>query len=50
MVDTVAETVDTAVDDSVEAPDHWALWVDFRLVHFQEGLEVVASEAALAVT
>lgn len=45
----VAEAVDTAVDDSVDAPDHWARWVDFRLVHVQEGLEVVASEAALKV-
>lgn len=38
----VAETVDSAVKDLVELPDHWARLVDIRLDHLEERLEVVA--------
>lgn len=37
-----AETVDTAMEDSVETPDHWARLVDIFLVHLEERLAVAA--------
>lgn len=43
-----AEAADTAVD-SVEIQGDWPRWVDSRLLHLAEWVEVVASEVVLAV-
>lgn len=48
-VDMALEAVDTAVDDSVDAPQDWARWAERRLVHLAEWVEVIALEVALAV-